>query len=136
MSRLQDARCRVLVVDDNRDNADSTAMLLKMEGGHEVETAYDGQQALGAFDAFDPEVAVLDLAMPKLSGYDLARAFKERKPRLKLIAITGLAQPADIVRSKEVGFDHHLVKPFDPQELDRLVKRECDDARNGAACGK
>jgi two-component system CheB/CheR fusion protein len=133
MSRLQDDRCRILVVDDNRDNADSIAMLLKMDGGYEIKTAYDGQQALVAFQAFDPVVAVLDLAMPRLNGYDLARSFKLRKQGIKLIAISGLAYPADIVRSKEAGFAHHLVKPFDPQELERAIKGECDavKASNG-----
>ena len=124
MSRLQDDRCRVLVVDDNRDNADSIAMLLKMAGRYEIETAYDGEQALSAFQAFDPSVAVLDLAMPKVSGYDLARNFKERKPDVRLIAVSGLAYPADIVRSKEAGFDHHLVKPIDVESLQKLLPRD------------
>ncbi len=133
MNRLKDVRCRVLVVDDNKDNADSVAMLLRMQQTFEIETAYDGRQALDVFDAFDPEVALLDLAMPKVSGYDLAFAFKKRKPAIRLIAISGLAFPADIQRSQDAGFIHHLVKPFDPKELERAVKGECDEVVNGSA---
>src|SRR5262245_6524108 len=127
MNRLQDDRCRVLVVDDNKDNADSIAMLLRLGTSYEVRAAYDGRQALAIFEAFNPEVALLDLAMPRLSGYDLARTFRRRKPDIKLIAISGLALPADIDRSRKAGFVRHLVKPFDPQELERAIKAECDD---------
>jgi two-component system CheB/CheR fusion protein len=136
MNRLQDDRCRVLVVDDSKDNADSIAMLLEIDQGYEIRTAYDGEQALDAFDAFDPEVALLDLAVPKINGYDLARTFKTRKPQIKLIAVSGLAFPADIERSRQAGFIHHLVKPFDPQELKRALEEECDQAKgNGARSG-
>ena|SRR2546421_5581725 len=133
MKRLQDVRCRVLVVDDNKDNADSLAMLLKMEEGYEVRTAYDGEEALGEFLACDPEVALLDLAMPKINGYDLARTFRERKPGIKLVAMTGLAPPANVERSRAAGFDHHLVKPFDPQELERVMRILCHHEANGSA---
>lgn len=101
-------------------------MLLAMQDDFEIKTAYDGRQALDLFDAFDPEVALLDLAMPRVNGYDLARALKKRKPGIRLIAITGLAFPADIRRSQEAGFVRHLVKPFDPQELERAVQGECE----------
>ena len=129
MNRLQDARCRILVVDDNKDNADSIAMLLRMQEAFEIKTAYDGKQALDVFDAFNPQVALLDLAMPKVNGYDLARAFKQRKPGIKLIAISGLAFPADIQRSQEAGFVQHLVKPCDPSDLERAVRGECDHVK-------
>jgi CheY-like chemotaxis protein len=133
MNRLQDVRCRVLVVDDNKDNADSIAMLLRMDG-YEILTAYDGKQALDDFDVFDPQIALLDLALPKVNGYDLALAFKERKPGIRLIAISGLALPADIERSREAGFDHHLVKPFDPKNLERVLKGECREVADNIGC--
>ena len=127
MSR-QDVRCRVLVVDDNKDNADSIALLLRIDG-HEVLTAYGGQQALELFGHFDPDVALLDLAMPRVNGYDLARAFRQRKPAIRMIAVSGLAFPADIERSLAEGFIAHLVKPFDPKELERAVNGGCGDVK-------
>jgi CheY-like chemotaxis protein len=135
MKGPKDARCRVLVVDDNKDNADSIAMLLRIQKALEIKTAYDGKQALEIFDDFDPEVALLDLAMPKVSGYDLARTFQQRKPGIRLIAISGLAFPADIQRSREAGFARHLVKPCDPSELERAVKGECDGVEDNCATG-
>jgi len=127
MTRLQDARCRVLVVDDNKDSADSTAMLLRKEDGYDVQIAYDGQQALKAFDEFDPDVALLDLALPRVNGFDVAQVFKKKKPGIKLVAITGLALPEDVRRCKEVGFDYHFAKPLDPRLLEQVVRNGCDE---------
>jgi CheY-like chemotaxis protein len=132
MKHLHEGKCRVLVVDDNKDNADSIALLLKIEEGYEVCIAYDGAQALEQFEGFDPEVALLDLAMPKINGYDLARTFRERKPAIKLVAMTGLTSGANAQRSRDAGFDHHLVKPFDPKELQRVVRRDCAIVHRGA----
>jgi PAS domain S-box-containing protein len=112
---------RVLVVDDNVDAADSLAMLLRLQG-HAVEVAYDGPSALEKAQARPPAVAFLDLGMPKVDGYELARAFRAI-PALRdvmLVALTGWGQPEDRQRTREAGFDYHLVKPVDADALHRL----------------
>jgi signal transduction histidine kinase len=113
---------RVLVVDDNVDAADSLAMLLRLEG-QEVQVAYEGATALARAEAESPAIAFLDLGMPKMDGYELARAFR-RHPALKgtvLVALTGWGQPEDRQRTREAGFDHHLVKPVESAALHRLL---------------
>jgi signal transduction histidine kinase/ActR/RegA family two-component response regulator len=113
---------RILVADDNRDAADSLAVMLRV-GGHEVRTAYDGEEALDLAEAFRPGLALLDIGMPRLNGYETARRLRE-KPYgrdIVLVALTGWGQPEDKQRSKHAGFDHHLVKPVDPSILDRLL---------------
>jgi CheY-like chemotaxis protein len=113
---------RVLVVDDNRDAATSLAFLLNAIG-HDARTAHDGSEALALAASFGPEVVVLDIGMPGLNGYEVARrlrAMPELRP-LTLIALTGWGQEQDRRRSREAGFDHHLVKPADLGELKRLV---------------
>ena len=115
-------RQRILVADDNRDAADSLAVMLKVIG-HEVRTAYDGQQAIDMAEAFRPALALLDIGMPRLNGYDTARRIREQPfgRDMVLIALTGWGQPEDKQRSQLAGFDHHLVKPVDPSALDRLL---------------
>jgi PAS domain S-box-containing protein len=115
-------RRRILVVDDNRDSADSLAMMLKLLG-HEVATAHDGLQAVEMVGAFQPEVALLDLGMPKLNGFGAARRIRDKwgDNGLVLIALTGWGQEEDKRRSKEAGFNHHLVKPVDPATLEKLL---------------
>jgi CheY-like chemotaxis protein len=105
---------RILVVDDNRDAADTLAMLLKLEGA-EVDVAYDGPTALDKIDHFRPRAVVLDLGMPGMSGYEVARWIRDRREldRLALIALTGFGQDADRRMTAEAGFDHHLTKPAD-----------------------
>jgi len=105
---------RFLVVDDNADSTASLAMLLTMEG-HQTCTARDGEEALAAAERFHPEVVLLDLGMPKLNGFDAARRLRERPggDELLLIALTGWGQEEDRKRSKDAGFDGHLVKPVD-----------------------
>ncbi len=113
---------RILIADDNRDAADSLAMLLRA-GGHEVRATYDGQQAVDMAEAFRPALALLDIGMPRLNGYDAARSIRE-KPfgrDMVLVALTGWGQPEDKQRSRSAGFDHHLVKPVDPSALERLL---------------
>ncbi len=114
--------CRVLVVDDNRDSADSLAMALQLQG-HDVHTAYDGAAAVEAALALLPDVILLDIGLPKLNGYDAARRIREQ-PRGKemiLVALTGWGQEEDHRRSREAGFDHHLVKPADPLALHSIL---------------
>jgi CheY-like chemotaxis protein len=105
---------RVLVVDDNLDAADSLAEALR-ELGHEVAVVHDGVAALSTIAAFRPHVALIDIGLPVMDGYELARQVRQRLPsdRLRLVAITGYGQDRDKVRSRTVGFDEHLVKPVD-----------------------
>jgi PAS domain S-box-containing protein len=105
---------RVLVVDDNRDAADSLGTLLEHLGA-EVRVVHDARQALAAFEAYRPGVVLLDLGMPDLDGYQVARAIRarERDGRVPLVALTGWGQEEDRRRVREAGFDHHLVKPAD-----------------------
>ena len=104
---------RVLVVDDNADAADSLAMLLQVRGD-EVRVAYDGEEALAAEGEFLPDVILLDIGMPKLSGYEVAKRVRElRGPGVLIVAITGWGQDDDRQRAREAGFDHHFTKPVD-----------------------
>jgi CheY-like chemotaxis protein len=116
------SKFRVLVVDDNRDTASSLAMLLKMMG-NEIRTAYDGEEAVAAADEFRPHVVLCDIGMPKLNGYEACRQMRERAwdKNMILIAITGWGQEEDRRKTKEAGFDHHLVKPVDPHTLMKLL---------------
>ncbi len=113
---------RILIVDDNRDSADSLAMLLKIMG-NEVGTAYDGEQAVEAAGALRPDVVLLDIGMPKLNGYDACRRIREQPwgQGMFLIALTGWGQEEDRRRTEEAGFDQHIVKPVDPAALMKLL---------------
>jgi PAS domain S-box-containing protein len=111
---------RLLVVDDNADTVASLAMLLKLSG-HVVQTARTGPDGLQAALADPPDVAMLDLALPGIDGYELARRIRQQTAKPVLIAMTGYGQPDDRERTKEAGFDYHLVKPVDPQKLQDLL---------------
>ena len=115
---------RILVVDDNRDAADSLALLLRGEG-YLVETAYEGSEAIRLADASRPNIVLLDIQMPKLSGYDIVRELRryERAPRPLLIAVSAWGQESDRLAAKQAGFDHHLTKPVDPAGLLELLAR-------------
>jgi CheY-like chemotaxis protein len=114
-------RHRVLVVDDNPDSADSLALLLGM-WGHDVRVANDGPAALAAAEAHGPDVVLLDIGLPGMSGYDVARALREsRAAPGMIVALTGYGQDEDRRRSLEAGFGHHLVKPVSPAELKQLL---------------
>jgi signal transduction histidine kinase len=114
---------RILIADDNRDSAETLAALLRMEG-HEVKSVHDGPVALSVFGELKPDVALLDIGMPGLTGYEVARKLRQSAPRapLTLIAITGWGQDIDKERAFAAGFDHHLTKPVDPQRLVELLK--------------
>jgi signal transduction histidine kinase len=116
-------RRRILIADDNRDSAETLAALLRMEG-HEVTSVHDGPVALTVFGELKPDVALLDIGMPGLTGYEVARKMRQAAPRvhLTLIAITGWGQDIDKERAYAAGFDHHLTKPVDPQRLVELLK--------------
>lgn len=114
---------RILVVDDNQDAAESLAELLRLSG-HEVCTARDGNEALEAAANFHPAVVLLDIGLPGINGYEVARRLREHdtQPPTLLIAMTGWGQAEDRRRSREAGFDHHLVKPVEPAMLDQLLR--------------
>ena len=115
-------RRRILVVDDNIDSAESMAMMLGLSG-HDVATAHDGLEAIKLAREFRPHVALLDLGMPKLDGYEAARSIREQPwgRKMMLVALTGWGQEEDKQRSREAGFDAHLVKPIDFEVLEELV---------------
>jgi signal transduction histidine kinase/CheY-like chemotaxis protein len=116
------ARRRIVVVDDLKDAADSLAMMLQMMG-HDVQTAYDGVEAVQAVAAFKPDVVVLDIGLPKMNGYEAARNIRAQ-PHGKtttLVALTGWGQEQDRRRAAEAGFDHHLSKPVDPKIIESLL---------------
>lgn len=113
---------RVLVVDDNRDSANTLTRLLALDG-HDVRTAYDAAGALAAASACPPDAIVLDLGLPDRNGYEVAVALRAQ-PDLRdamLVALTGWGQPEDRRRSREAGFDHHLVKPVDVETLRNIL---------------
>jgi CheY-like chemotaxis protein len=115
---------RILLADDNRDALDSLATLLQCDG-HEVHTAADGAEALEVAAMCHPDVVLLDIGMPKLDGYEVARRIRAEPwgKHAVLIALTGWGQDEDRRRSREVGFDSHLVKPLDPEALSTLLAR-------------
>jgi len=123
---------RVLVVDDNRDSARTMTLLLEKMGNH-VQTAYDGPEAVAAAVAFAPDIVLLDIGLPTFDGYEAARQIRGRvngRP-ISLVALTGWGQDEDRRRSKDAGFDHHVVKPVDRKTLRRLFERIA--AENGFA---
>ncbi|MGO4893663.1 hybrid sensor histidine kinase/response regulator [Flavobacterium sp. W21_SRS_FM6] len=103
---------RVLMVDDNKDAADTMAELLKLQG-HEVITAYTARDALDYAESFTPEIILLDIGLPDMTGYEVAQAIlnKNMQTSLTLVALTGYGQPEDVQRAKEAGFDFHFTKP-------------------------
>jgi len=113
---------RILIVDDNRDGADSLSEILRLMG-HDTRTAYDGQEGMDVAAAFQPGVVVLDIGLPTLNGYDVCRRIREQPwgKGVVLIALTGWGQDDDRRRSQDAGFDHHLVKPLDPEALMKLL---------------
>jgi two-component system, sensor histidine kinase len=116
-------RRRILVVDDNVDAADCLTLLLQ-QMGHEVLTVNDGPAALREAAAFAPDLVLLDIGLPGMTGYEVARALRAN-PSLQgvvLVAETGWGQAEDRRRSAEAGFDHHLVKPIELADLERILR--------------
>jgi CheY-like chemotaxis protein len=115
---------RILVVEDQADTAASLALLLRREG-HEIQVAPDGLAAVGAVQFAHPDVVLLDIGLPGMSGWEVARWVTEQpaEKRPLLVAITGYGREEDRRRSEEAGIDLHLVKPVDPDQLLRLLRR-------------
>jgi CheY-like chemotaxis protein len=114
---------RVLVADDNRDSALSWSILVEGQG-HEVEVAYDGLAALKAAEAIKPQVALLDIGMPHLDGFEVARRIRATRwgRNAYLVAITGWGQARDKAMALEAGFDEHHTKPLNPDHLEKLLR--------------
>jgi len=114
---------RVLLADDNADFVNSLGQLLTSRG-HEVRIAYDGAEALEAAREFRPEVAFLDIGMPKVHGYDVARRMRDESTtaHCMLVAVTGWGQEGDRAQARAAGFDRHLVKPVDPSEIEAILE--------------
>jgi PAS domain S-box-containing protein len=111
---------RILVVDDNIDAANSLSLLMKSMG-HETRAVYDGPSGIAMAQEFSPDVAMLDLGMPVMNGYDVARALRAASVRYVLIAVTGWGHEAAKRQAREAGFDHHLVKPVSESEVIELL---------------
>jgi two-component system CheB/CheR fusion protein len=112
-----------MVVDDNRDAAESMSMLFEL-WGHEVICAYDGREALAAAARYRPDAVFLDIGLPGMDGYELAERLRQQPESAGtvLVAITGYGQDEDRRRSREAGIDHHLVKPVAPETLQKLLE--------------
>jgi len=115
------AQKRILVVDDNVDAATSLAQLMRAMG-HEVFVAHEGRSALSDLSRIRPDMALLDIAMPDMSGYELAREIRSRMgSAVRIVALSGFGLPEDRARALEAGFDQHLVKPADVAFLKSLL---------------
>lgn len=113
---------RVLVVDDNRDSAEMLALLVSMQG-HDTDRAFDGMSAIDVAERFRPDVVLLDVGLPGMNGYEVARELR-RRPHLgepRIVAITGWGQVEDRERALAAGCDHHITKPADPVAIEQLL---------------
>jgi signal transduction histidine kinase/CheY-like chemotaxis protein len=122
------SRKRVLVVDDNVDAAQTLAAYLRMDG-HRVESAVDGEAALRIAEILHPDVAFIDLNMPRMDGVEVARRLRVTPwgRNARLVALTGMGQPADVLRTREAGFDNHITKPADLQMVSRIAAGTADE---------
>jgi CheY-like chemotaxis protein len=121
---------RVLLVDDNADSSEPLSLLLQVKG-HETRIAMEGEQALVMADEFQPGCVVLDLGLPGMDGYEVARRLRQRPygPDLVLVALTGWAGKEVRAKAAEAGFDYHLVKPVNLDELADIVRVESAQSR-------
>jgi CheY-like chemotaxis protein len=115
-------RRRILIIDDNHDAADTLAMMLKLTG-NEVQTCYSGLDGLATAESFQPAAIMLDIGMPVVNGYETCRMIREKNwgKSIIIIALTGYGQQDDIQKSKESGFNAHLVKPLHLPDLTKLL---------------
>jgi len=126
----QIVRQRILVADDNCDAAEALSLQLQL-AGHDVRTAHDGADALAMTESFEPDIVLLDLGMPKMDGYEVARRVRMRPQgrRVRLIALTGWGQQQDRDRTAAAGFDAHLVKPVSEAHLFQALATAVDTRR-------
>ena len=120
-SERREAGSRILIAEDSEDAAEMLSLMLGIKG-HEVRVAPDGEQAVALATTFEPQIAFIDIGMPRMDGFEVARRLRERLGRrVLLVALTGWGQDEDRRRSHEAGFDHHLTKPPEPEVLDELI---------------
>jgi CheY-like chemotaxis protein len=117
-----DAKRRILVVDDNRDAAESLAALLEMDG-HEVKAVYTAEAGLEEVDLRNPDLVLLDIGLPRISGYEVVQRIKAAHPQMSVVALSGYGSTEDKQRAAAAGFDAHLVKPVDFDVLRKLMNR-------------
>jgi CheY-like chemotaxis protein len=111
---------RILLVEDDVDAGESLRLLLS-DLGYDVHIVKDGSAALAAAFGLQPQVILLDIGLPGMNGYELARNLRERMPRLLLIALSGFGQPEDVRRSREAGIDYHFLKPLEVEKLQEVL---------------
>jgi CheY-like chemotaxis protein len=113
---------KVLIVEDDADSRETLRLLLELDG-HDVRVAGTGAAALDEIDRQAVDAAVIDIGLPGMDGYELARRIRARSPHAcpRLVALTGYGRPSDLAAVKEAGFDKHLLKPCDPAELSRIL---------------
>jgi two-component system CheB/CheR fusion protein len=118
----QTHRRRIVLVEDQADNRKMLTRWLELKG-HSVQNASDGLAGVALIEREQPEVALVDIGLPKIDGYEVARRIRAGKssPTLTLVALTGYGQPDDIEAARQAGFDYHLIKPVNPEELERLL---------------
>lgn len=112
---------RILVADDNEDTADGLAQLLELNG-HHVVTVYDGEAALQTVMEQRPDLGILDIGMPKLNGYEVARAVRQARLGTVLIAVSGWGTPSDVRRAKDAGFQQHFTKPAEFADIQSIIR--------------
>ena len=110
----------ILIIEDHEDAREALRALLELEG-HRVDTAETGPRGLELARDLRPEIALIDIGLPEVDGYEVARRFRALGPRPYLIALTGYGQPDDVKRARDAGFDAHLLKPVDPDALTNVL---------------
>jgi len=129
-------RLRILVADDERDQVTTLALILQDEG-HEVREVYRGSEVLHMVRDFDPDVALIDIGMPGMSGYEVARELRQEFGKLRplLIAVTGWKQSSDWILARLAGFDFHLAKPFESAALLALIAPLATGSKSDSGTG-
>ena len=119
---MDDKALRILVVDDHQDSADGLAILLE-QWGHVLVKAYDGPTAIAIAHGFQPDIIFLDIAMPGMDGYEVARQLRSQLPgsNIRIIAVTGYGRGSDVNDAYEAGFDCHLLKPVEAKTLKTVL---------------
>jgi CheY-like chemotaxis protein len=123
--------CKVLIVDNHQIAADTTKMVLELHGFHDVKVAYSSVDVEAMLkNGYKPDVVVTELSLPIESGYELAISIRRHNKACKLVAVTCQGRKEDKEKTLNAGFDFHLVKPVDPQLLEKIVRQECHDVNH------
>lgn len=129
---MRAADFRILLIDDNVDSNESMAALLGIFD-YQVQTAYDATSALVLAERFEPHLVLSDLALPGMDGYQLAQELRKSGRKMVLAAASGYGQPEHLQRSKDAGFDHHLIKPLDADYLLAFVRQQLDNLSSSSS---